>query len=195
MQIVVASHDNEPPRRLPYIVVNRENVACPGIHYPSVTWSEYAAFLSVYPTHPMFGLESYRCTFKNYTESKINVTSVEFPTSCYEQFKTHHASLAEILLLTSDYFKSLTNIDAICTLKNSNVLHHRNMFYAPRAFAIEWQYLATKLITFMDRLQVDTETERWGAFILERLFSTFVDTHIYVVQECVYTKEIKVSNE
>jgi hypothetical protein len=92
--------------------------------------------------------------------------------SCGEQTR----NLESLFTLACKEFDLLIgNIDSESHLKSTNHLFSRNMFVSSFSFAADWWTVSRRIADFMDtRKPIDVDA-RWAAYILERLFSVYVD--------------------
>jgi hypothetical protein len=82
----------------------------------------------------------------------------------------------------------VSGIDSETHLKSTNHLYSRNMFISPFSFAADWWVISRRLADFLDTRKPNNVDPRWAAYIIERLFSVYVDEvrskkHMFVVQK------------
>ena len=59
-------------------------------------------------------------------------------------------------------------------LKATNLMYPRNIYSAHQDFALEWLQISFAIAKHLDQLFPEPRDDRWGGFVLERLFSVFV---------------------
>lgn len=69
----------------------------------------------------------------------------------------------------------VSGIDSETHLKSTNHLYSRNMFISPFSFAADWWVISRRLADFLDTRKPNNVDPRWAAYIIERLFSVYVD--------------------
>lgn len=85
-------------------------------------------------------------------------------------------NLESLFSLTCKEFDLLVGgVDSEDHLKSTNHFYSRNMFIAPINFAADWWVISRRLADFLDSRQPKDVDPRWAAYILERLFSVYVD--------------------
>ena len=188
---------------------------------PTLPWSEYAQFFTSFPLSQgieTYGLMQYRCAinfesnatselFSNKVEflkrqvpymdeyhSRVVVSNrLKFDCSLWDQYLTWHRSNAYLLVQACGQFFDITGKDAHKYLSTESSLYSRNIFLAPVDFAQRWHDLSLKIAKRLHAADEAHKTDdRWGGFILERLFSAFVhyETKFDVVEKpVIYFKE------
>jgi hypothetical protein len=106
----------------------------------------------------------------------------EFAESAYDQFVMCHPSLEALMLLTLKEFDRILlplfgEISSLELMQRDNFLYPLNMFLGSRQFYLEWWSILSSLAPIVEmhseKFDVQLE-ERWGGFIAERLFSTYI---------------------
>ena len=93
-------------------------------------------------------------------------------TSCGKQTR----NLESLFSQTCKEFDLLVgDVDSETHLKSTNHLFSRNMFVASFSFAADWWVVSRRLADFLDSRKPEDVDPRWAAYILERLFSVYVD--------------------
>ena len=94
--------------------------------------------------------------------------------TAWQQFKDCHGDAIDSLELACSVFDSLTGLKSKEILNTKTVLYSRNIFLAPVEFANEWYRIAYEVMKVLDKSEITTKADRWGGYILERLFSVYV---------------------
>lgn len=101
---------------------------------------------------------------------------LQFPNSAWQQFVDCHPNSEKMLWLACKKFDTMfDSMDSESVLKSRSYIYSRNMFVAPAWFANSWGKISLDVIKYLDENAQDGCEERWGGFILERLFSVYVD--------------------
>lgn len=191
--IILATHFETSPLPEPFVEVRRQDCEfTQGVRTSSFFWSEYAAFLS----QPAKGWMHYRCVLNptGYVipalpwESRPgvlgllgriydpNVTYVGKDACCdktvLEQFLECHKEAESFLIAGCDAYKSITGDNAVEYMRKTRGFTARNLVVGP--LVSEWSSLAIQLITELDNIVELPDTDRYGGYVLERLFSFFV---------------------
>lgn len=188
---------------------------------PTLPWSEYAQFFTSFPLSEgteMYGLMHYRCAinfeskdtsdlFSNkveffkrqvpymdeYQDRVVVSNRLKFDCSLWDQYLMWHRHNEPLLVQACNKFFDLTGSDAQKYLSTETSLYARNIFLAPVDFAQRWHYVSLKIAKYLHAADEAYKTnDRWGGFILERLFSAFVhyETEFDVVEKpLIYFKE------
>lgn len=104
-----------------------------------------------------------------------------FETSAWEEFANGdaHIGLLPLLEEACALLDGLLEVDlgfSENTLKDNNFLFARNLFFGPAKIGRLWAGHLGTLMRFLSTRRPEGCDPRWGAYILERLFSVFV-TH------------------
>jgi len=188
---------------------------------PTLPWSEYAQFFSSFPLSEeieMYGLMQYRCAINFESEATSDVFSnkveffkrqvsymdeyydrvvvsnrLNFDCSLWDQYLTWHRRNAPLLVQACGQFFDITGNDAQRYLSTESSLYSRNIFLAPVDFAQRWHDVSLEIAKYLHATDNEHKTnDRWGGFILERLFSAFVhyETEYDVVEKpLIYFKD------
>jgi FtsZ-binding cell division protein ZapB len=106
----------------------------------------------------------------------------EFTESVFDQFVTCHPNLEDLLLFTLEELDSVLSpifgeVSTLQLMIEKSTLHPFNMFLGPREFHSEWSSVLRSLIPkveeYAERFQGQLG-ERWGGYIVERLFSIYI---------------------
>lgn len=130
-------------------------------------------------------LEKQRRAFRHIIPNAIYVGNpIVFEKSAWEQFEECwdvHRNLMPLLGMACkelDLYLGLSVGHSEKILKSKNRLFARNIFIGPKNFAVLW---AGFLMDFMPKLLRERPSdvdERWGAFILERMFSVLIEHNL-----------------
>lgn len=115
--------------------------------------------------------------FDEYKNKIVVGNKLQLKTTAWEQYclPGEHAANIPIMEEACKKFYELTSYDAKQHLQSVNYLYSRNIFISPVDFAARWYKIALEIATYMNLLDSPHKTnDRWGAFILERLFSVYV---------------------
>lgn len=133
-------------------------------------------------------------TRKSFLDSQVNqiydlgrsnlIVSVphEFETSAWDQFQTAlpaHRNLGELFEETCKYFDLICDLELGTTrylLESNFKLVSRNLFVGPSEVIEDWLSKVILLINFLEARVPSEADSRWGAYIIERLFSVYVWT-------------------
>lgn len=104
----------------------------------------------------------------------------EFETSAWNQFHSAlpaHRNLGALFEETCLYFDSICDFElgtARYFLESNFNLISRNLFVGPRQLIEDWISKVILLINFLEVRAPSEADSRWGAYIIERLFSVYV---------------------
>lgn len=151
-------------------------------------------------------LRKQRRAFKDIVPNAVYVGNpMVFEKSAWEQFEECwdvHRNLMPLLEMACselDLYLGLAKGQSEMILKSKNRLFARNLFIGPTDFALLW---ARFLIDFMPKLQQKRPgdaDERWGAFILERMFSVLIEHNLenqafqIITKPVIYFENEKIS--
>lgn len=79
------------------------------------------------------------------------------------------------LLKMCKIFDSITGLSAEIVLKSTSKLYARNMFFGPVQFANCWNEVSFGVLKGLKETKFRSESDRPGAYILERLFSVYLE--------------------
>ncbi len=100
------------------------------------------------------------------------------PEGVWGQFLSAHPESEEILLSACKHYDSLLNHSpgsAIARITQSNFYYPRNIFVSDTKYGKAWMDLSFKLAVALDTEFPAAPNNRWGGFVLERIFSLFVE--------------------
>ena len=190
-------------------------------NYPTLTWSEYPAFIYPFPLQEeieTFGLMHYRCMLnldqdnikspakyqdrKNISElyakfidqyhnTVLISEPLEFGISVSEQLRINCPETHRLFPVVCKEFDRIMNLEngySENIFNTTSKLYSRNIFISPRKFAEKWYDVSLELIEIMNGFQNVNAEDRWGAYILERLFSLYV---ILEIEKGEYSFETK----
>jgi hypothetical protein len=115
--------------------------------------------------------------FDKYKNKIVVGTKLQFTTTAWDQYcsPSEHAANIPIMEKACEKFYELTGYDAKQHLQSTNYLYSRNIFISPPDFAVRWYKISLEIATYMNLMDSPHKTnDRWGGFILERLFSVYV---------------------
>jgi len=130
-----------------------------------------------------------------YYDQIVVGSRLNFPVSAWDQYCHFHRPHEPLLEFACNEFFDATGYDAQTHLRSETFLYPRNMFVAPVNFAQRWHDVSLKVAKYLDTLDSPSKTatggiegyqvDRWGGYILERLFSVFVhnETKLEVVEK------------
>jgi hypothetical protein len=106
----------------------------------------------------------------------------EFPENVFEQFVLCHPMLEELFLFTLKEFDKLLRPffgthSTLDIMQQKNFLYPLSMFIGPREFYSEWISILNSLIPKVEEHSTKFDGqlgERWGGYIVERLFSIYI---------------------
>ena len=119
----------------------------------------------------------------DYVSNVVIPKPLEFNTSVYEHFITHHLPLEQALDVACLAFNESVRdvfgvIDSKSDLKNTQYLYPWNMWIGNPEFYNEWLTLLFPVLRALDDisdlLPSDGIQHRWSGFISERLFTVFI---------------------
>lgn len=191
--IILATHFETSPLPEPFVEVRRQDCEfIQGVRTSSFFWSEYASFLS----RPAKGWLHYRCILDptGYIisplpwESRSEVLSLLGRSydpdityvgedicsdhTVWDQFMLCHREAEGFFKSSCDIYKSITGDNAIDYMQKTRGFTGRNLIVGP--LVAEWSSLATKIIIELDKIAKFPNEDRYGGYVLERLFSFFV---------------------
>jgi hypothetical protein len=115
--------------------------------------------------------------FEDYKNKIIIGNKLQLGITAWEQYcsPSEHAANIPIMEKACEKFYEITSYDAKQHLQSVDYLYSRNIFISPVNFASRWYKIALEIATYMNLLDSPHKTnDRWGAFILERLFSVYI---------------------
>lgn len=119
-----------------------------------------------------------------------------FKVSSWQQFldcESQTKNLEELLEASCLKFDELLGREpgySATKLKTSNAFYSRNLFVGPRAFANSWCEKTIRIIEFLSSRKPDDVDARWGAYIIERLFSVFIEHSISAGDYSLETRRV-----
>lgn len=128
-----------------------------------------------------------------YKEKIVVGEKLDFPCSAWKQFTDCHPNSEDMLRIACKEFDSMFDklkIDSEKILRSNDYIYSRNMFIAPVWFANSWNEIALNMVKYLDDNAQDGCEERWGGFILERLFSVYVYIHACLNPNLVVEKPV-----
>jgi hypothetical protein len=115
--------------------------------------------------------------FEKYKNKIIIGNKIQLKSTAWSQYCSYdeHEKNIPIMEKACEKFYEITGYNAKQHLQSVNYLYSRNIFISPVNFASRWYKIALEIATYMNLLDSPHKTnDRWGAFILERLFSVYV---------------------
>lgn len=191
--IILATHFGTSSLPDPFVEVRRQDCEfIQGLRTSTFFWSEYPALLS----RPAKGWLHYRCVldptgcimspFPWESRSGVlsllgrmydpGVTYVGEDTchdrTMWDHFVGHHPEAESFFTSGCEIYRSLTGDNAIRYMRKKKGFAGRNMIVGP--LVEEWSVLAKKIIIELDKFAEFSKEDRYGGYVLERLFSFFV---------------------
>lgn len=132
-------------------------------------------------------------SINHYNDRVVIGMPLTFPCSSWQQFVDCHPKCEPALKDACKFFDSMFsefNINSENILKSNNFLYSRNMFISPVWFANKWSKIALDIVKYLDDKKPEGADDRWGGFILERLFSVYVHINMHSNPNLVVQKPI-----
>ena len=109
----------------------------------------------------------------------------------WEHFVTPYQQFEEIMLAAAEVYDQIMGNSKDFsreTLNSTTLMYPRNIFIGPKDVADEWLQTSFAIAKKLDQLFPEPKDDRWGGYVLERLFSLFVlqlkqNNRIRVVQK------------
>jgi hypothetical protein len=101
----------------------------------------------------------------------------ELNDSVWNHFVTPYPQFKQIMIAGALEFDRLTSIPVGTSeemLKSTNLLYPRNIFFGHQSFANEWLEISFKIAKHLDTVFPEPKEDRWGGYVLERLFSVYL---------------------
>ena len=99
----------------------------------------------------------------------------------WDHFRIHHPNSEHILKLACAEYDRLKGNELLYSenrLKKLNGFHSRNIFITNTNFGHEWFETSLSLALYLDRELDSAPEDRWGGFVLERIFHLFLIDYV-----------------
>lgn len=106
--------------------------------------------------------------------------------SNWDQFVSCHRDLEQALFEACKLYKLYTGTDAEHKLRYGYELYYRNIVLGSSKLISNWLFIARTIVNDMRQWNISTTHDRWGGYILERLFSVHFEPHKSSTKPLVY---------
>lgn len=147
-------------------------------HYRCMLALDPSLFANVFPYSARKVFAENQVKFLDLYKDKLVIAHPLVFDSVWKQFCESHPTLVDTLILACKYFDSLYGyydmMQSEKSLKLATHLYSRNLFVSTSDFALGWRNKAKLMVEYLDTIRPENPPDRWGGFILERLFSAHV---------------------
>lgn len=98
----------------------------------------------------------------------------------WEHFCLSHPESEKLLSIACEFYDEITvkkKGTSLLRLKRTNSYYPRNIFVTNSSFGKQWLLISFNIAQMLDQTNENKPTNRWGGFILERLFTLYVDDY------------------
>jgi hypothetical protein len=98
----------------------------------------------------------------------------------WEHFCLSHPESEKLISIACEFYDAITEKKkgtSLLRLKSTNCYYPRNIFVTNSSFGKQWLQISFKIAEMLDQTSEPKPTNRWGGFILERLFTLYVDDY------------------
>jgi hypothetical protein len=106
---------------------------------------------------------------------------ISTPTGMWQQFYDCHPKSISALEFACDKYDELMGAKLSTTfdrMKNETKFITRNIFITDTTFSIKWSQISLEIAKQLDNNFFEEFDDRWGGFVLERLFSLYVEDFV-----------------
>lgn len=167
-----------------------ENTGVTGLYHYRCALNLYSRRLNTFPVFlRYFFLKNQVGILVRKTNFLIVGEPNQVPETVWGHFQSAHPESQRILESACKHYDFLTGRDSGSSeikLRNSQFYYPRNIYVSDTSFGKDWLALSFQLAEILDQEFQETPDNRWGGFVLERIFTLFVED---------YAKENKIGIE